>query len=72
MVRNPHRAQISQFELFELILLLRLDKQFPVEQFGATELSQQYPPPLLEVERMQSRGGGQKRNNKMTYNNITK
>ena len=25
-VGNPHRAQISQFELFELILLLKLDK----------------------------------------------
>ena len=24
-VGNPHRAQISQFELFELILLLKLD-----------------------------------------------
>ena len=43
-VGNPHRAQISQFELFELkyiwirvfrayILLLKLDEQFPVEQF---------------------------------------
>ena len=29
------RAQISQFELFELILLLKLDKQFPVERFEA-------------------------------------
>ena len=35
-VGNPHRAQISQFELFELILLLKSDKQFPVEQFEAT------------------------------------
>ena len=35
-VGNPHRAQISQLELFELILLLKLDKQFPVEQFEAT------------------------------------
>ena len=30
-VGNHHRAQISQFELFELTLLLKLDKQFPVE-----------------------------------------
>ena len=30
------RAQIYQFELFELILLLKLDKQFPVEQFEAS------------------------------------
>ena len=28
---NPRRAQISRFELFELILLLKLDKRFPVE-----------------------------------------
>ena len=27
-VGKPHRAQISQFELFELILVLKLDKQF--------------------------------------------
>ena len=26
-VGNPHRARISQFELFELILFLKLDKQ---------------------------------------------
>ena len=35
-VGNSHRAQTSQFELFELILALKLDKQFPVEQFQAT------------------------------------
>ena len=35
-VGNPRRGQISQFELFELILLLNLDKHFPVEQFEAT------------------------------------
>ena len=35
-VGNPHRAQNSQFELFELILLWKLDKQLPVEQFEAT------------------------------------
>ena len=44
-VGNPHRAQmykfeifraqIVQFELFELIFLFELDKQFPVEQFEA-------------------------------------
>ena len=32
----PHRAQISRFELFERILLLKLDKRFPVELFEAT------------------------------------
>ena len=36
VVGDPHRAQTSQFELFELSLLLNLDKQFPVEQFEAT------------------------------------
>ena len=35
-VGNPHRAQVYQFELFKLILLLKLDKQFTVEQFEAT------------------------------------
>ena len=45
-VGNPHRAQMSQFELFELILLLKLDKQFPVEQFEAT-VSQSTLPSLL-------------------------
>ena len=35
-VANPHRAQFVQFELFEFILLSKLDKQFPVEQFEAT------------------------------------
>ena len=34
-VGNPHRAQISQFEFFELILLLKWHKQLPVEQFEA-------------------------------------
>ena len=32
-VGNPRRAQISQLELFELITLLNLDKQFSIEQF---------------------------------------
>ena len=35
-VGNPPRAQIARFELFELILLLKLDKQLPVEQFDAS------------------------------------
>ena len=46
-VGNPHRAQISQIELFELILLLKLDKQFPVVQFEATVPS----PPLTVAAR---------------------
>ena len=35
-VGDPHRAHISQFELFELIPLLKFDKQFSVEQFEAS------------------------------------
>ena len=35
-VGNPRRAQISQFELFELILLLKVDNQLHIEQFEAT------------------------------------
>ena len=47
MVGNPHRAQIIKFELFELILLLIVDKQFPVEQFEATVSQSTVPSPLL-------------------------
>ena len=47
-VGNPHRAQISQFELFELILSLKLDKQFPVEQFEATVSQSTVPSPPLK------------------------
>ena len=35
-VGDPRRAQLSQFEFFELILVLKSEKQFPVEQFEAT------------------------------------
>ena len=42
------RDQNSQFELFELILLLKLGKQLPVERFGATvSQSTVSSPPLL-------------------------
>ena len=45
---NPHGAQIVPFELFELFLLLELDKQFPVEQFEATvSQSTVHSPPLM-------------------------
>ena len=44
-VGNPRRVQFVQFELFELTLLLKVDKQFPVEQFGAT-VSQSTVPSL--------------------------
>ena len=48
-VGNPHRAQVSRFELFELILLVKIDKQFPVEQFEATVSQSSVPPPLLII-----------------------
>ena len=47
-VGSPHRAQISQCEFFELVLLLKLDKRFPVEQFEATVSQSTVPcPPLI-------------------------
>ena len=48
-VGNPHRAQIDQFELFELIVLLTLDKQFPVQQFEATASQSRVPAPPSET-----------------------
>ena len=48
---NPHRAQISQFELFELILLLKVDKQFPVEQFEPTVFQSTVSSPPLNNHR---------------------
>ena len=55
MVGNPHRAQISQFELFELFVLSKLDKEFPVEEFEAT-VSQSAVPSSPLTQR--SRGAG--------------
>ena len=46
-IGNPHRAQISRFEFFELILLLKLDKRLPVEQFEATVSQSTVPSPVL-------------------------
>ena len=46
-VGNPHRAQIWQFELFELVLLLKLDKQLPIERFEATVSQSTVPSPPL-------------------------
>ena len=49
MVGNPHPAQNVEFELSELILLLKLDKQFTVEQVEATLSQSTVPsPPLNE------------------------
>ena len=47
-VGSPRRAQIYRFELFELILLLKLDRQLPVERFEATASRSTVPsPPLM-------------------------
>ena len=46
-VGNSHRARTYQFELFELILLLKLDNRFPVEQFEATVSQSTVPSPHL-------------------------
>ena len=42
-----NRSRIAQFELFELILLLKSDEQFPVEQFEATVSQSTVPSPPL-------------------------
>ena len=39
------QAQISRFELFERILLLKSDKQFPAEQFEAVVSQSTVPSP---------------------------
>ena len=44
-VGNPHRAQISRFELRELTLSFRLDKRFPVERFEAAVSQSTVPSP---------------------------
>ena len=46
-VGSPRRARISQFELFELILLSKLDRRYPVEQLEATVSQSTVPSPLL-------------------------
>ena len=45
VVGNPHRAQISQSELFELTLVSKVSKQFPVERFEATVSQSTVPSP---------------------------
>ena len=60
MVRleNPHRAQISRFELFELVLLVKSDNRFPVEQFEAAVSQSTVPsPPPLKTWRWLLTGG---------------
>ena len=51
-VGNSRRAQIFKFELFELfeiILLLKLGKQLPVERFEATVSQSTVPSPPLRT-----------------------
>ena len=43
------RARISKFELFELVLLLKLDKQLPVERFEAAVPQSAVPSPPLKL-----------------------
>ena len=51
-VGSPHRAQISQFDIFEFILLLKLDEHFPVGQFeAAVSQSAVSSPPLTGAQR---------------------
>ena len=40
---------VYQFELFELILLLKLDRRFPVQQFEPTVSQSAVPSPPLQV-----------------------
>ena len=51
-VGNPHRTQVSQFELFELILSLKLEKRLPVERFEAAVSQSAVPSPTLTFERL--------------------
>ena len=44
-VGNPHRAQISQFGLFEFILLLNSGTNYLSSNSSRQDLDQQYPPP---------------------------
>ena len=46
-VGNPHRAQTYPLEPSELILLLKLDKRLPAEQFEATASQSTIPSPPL-------------------------
>ena len=52
--RNPRRAQICRFELFELLLLLKLDKQLPVAHFEATVSQSTVPSPPLNLAPLSS------------------
>ena len=56
-VGNPRRAKISQFELFEPIPILKVDKQLPFERFEAAGSRSTVPsPPLRRPPAWPSRG----------------
>ena len=46
-VGSPRRARISRLGLFELIILLKLDKRFSIEQFEAIASQSTVPSPPL-------------------------
>ena len=48
-VGNPHRAQIYQLELFQLFILLKVDKQLSIERFEPTVSQSTVSSPLLLV-----------------------
>ena len=48
-VGNPHRAQTSQFEFFELTISLKWDKHVPIEQFEPTVPQSTVPSPPLDI-----------------------
>ena len=56
---HPHRAQLSQCELFELVLLSRLDYRFPAEQVEAAVSQSTGPSPPLSLWKRPGRAGGQ-------------
>ena len=52
-VGDPHRAQSYRFYLFDIVLLVELDKQFSIEQFEATVFQSTIPcPPLRPARRL--------------------
>ena len=50
-VGHPHRSQNCQFELFELIISLKLDNKFSIEQFEPTVSQSTVSSPFLNYER---------------------
>ena len=47
-VGNPHRTQIYKLDVFELIILSKLDKQFSIERFEPTVSQSTVPSPPLK------------------------